>query len=69
MNKIFTMFAFDDDISVVEKMVNKLGDEIVDFDKSKMFAIDDHTAVTFTIVCTEETFVKLTKKVNGTRLY
>lgn len=70
MKKIFTVLAANgDETEKLKDILNHYHIKEEDMDISKVFNIQGHELVYFAIVTDEKTFRKITKSINGTRIY
>ncbi len=65
-NCIFTLVTAEEDgcTQRAEEVIKELGDSIVDYQKSKTFSVQGFSVSVFILVCTKETFTKLTSSLN-----
>lgn len=69
MEKVFTVYAMESEIELVEGVIEKYRYAISDSDKSKLFHIQGYGVILYHIVCEEETFEKIQAEVFGLRIY
>lgn len=69
MYKLYTITVTKNEVKELEKWIKKLGDLIVDIDKSKYFnSIDGYVLRVYSIVTDQDTFNALNNAINGVKL-
>ena len=67
--KIFTMYLLENESAKMESVMNDYSDKIKDWEKSKIFTVQNTRIIVYTMVTDEETFLDITKEMDGTRVY
>lgn len=67
--KIFTMYLLENESAKMESVMNDYSDKIKYWDKSKIFTVQNTRIIIYTMVTDEETFLDITKEMDGTRVY
>ena len=67
--KIFTMYLLENESAKMESVMNDYSDKIKDWEKSKIFTVQYMRIIVYTMVTDEETFLDITKEMDGTRVY
>ena len=67
--KIFTMYLLENESAKMESVMNDYSDKIKDWEKSKIFTVQNMRIIVYTMVTDEETFLDITKEMDGTRVY
>ena len=69
MYKLYTITVTKTEVKELEKWIKKLGDLIIDMDKSKYFnSIDGYVLRVYSIVTDADTFNALNNAINGVKL-
>lgn len=69
MYKLYTITVTKNEVKELEKWIKKLGDLIIDIDKSKYFnSIDGYVLRVYSIVTDADTFNALNNAINGVKL-
>lgn len=69
MHKLYTITVTKNECKELDKLIKKLGDLIIDMDKSKYFySIEGYCLRVYSIVTDADTFVALNNAVNATKL-
>lgn len=66
---VYTILVGVAEFEKLEKNLNRFRIGLNDWDKTKIFNVSGCEVIHYTIICDEETFISLTKVVNGTRIY
>ena len=61
MLKIWNAIVADEEIEKMEKALVRLGSDIADYDKTKMFNLYGMDVTVYTIICTSKTLEKINK--------
>lgn len=69
MNKIFTFLSTVEESERLESLLNTFRIGLNNWDKSKVFEVQGHKLINYTIVTNEETFRSLTTEMNAQRMY
>ena len=67
--KLFMLTVMETDVEATEQILKELENEILDFEKSKVFDVQGFRILNYSVVCSEETLEKIISVVNATRLY
>lgn len=69
MYKLYTITVTKNEVKELEKWIKKLGDLIIDIDRSKYFnSIDGYVLRVYSIVTDADTFNALNNAINGVKL-
>ena len=69
MYKLYTITVTKNEVKELEKWIKKLGDLIIDIDKSKYFnCIDGYVLRVYSIVTDADTFNAFNNAINGVKL-
>ena len=69
MKGFYTILVAVEECSKLEKIFNMLRIDLNDWDKTKIFTINDTRLVNYTILCEGETFGTITNQMNAMRVY
>lgn len=69
MKKIFTITVGIQETERMEKLLNAFRIGLNDWDKSKIFNIQNMKLVNYTILCEEDLFTSIVNQMNATRVY
>lgn len=69
MKKIFTIVVGIQETERMEKLLNAFRIGLNDWDKSKIFNIQNMKFVNYTILCEEDLFISIVNQMNAIRVY
>ena len=64
MKQIFTILVTTENTALFESILKAFYIGLNDWDRSKVFAMNDYTAVNYTVACTEEQFISIVNVLN-----